>query len=326
MSRARRWPVRIILALVLLAGGLWAFGPYEPADLRTDFDDSVLDGGVSAYLSWREARVPDITPGVEKRVVWADGPETATEWAVVYLHGFSASSEEIRPVPDRVAEALGANLIYTRLRGHGRGGDAMAEGSVAAWMDDTAEALAIARHISNRTLVISTSTGGTLAAAAALDGALAEDVAGIVMVSPNFAINNPLAPLLTWPAARYWLPALAGDRRNFEPLNEAQAQYWTTEYPAAAVFPLAALVRAVRRLDLSRTDVPVLFVFSDADRVVDARATRAVMDDWGGAVARWTPQLTDADDPSRHVIAGNIVSPGQTAATVTRILDWAGGL
>ncbi|WP_254796881.1 hypothetical protein [Sulfitobacter albidus] len=46
----------------------------------------------------------------------------------------------------------------------------------------------------------------------------------------------------------------------------------------------------------------------------------------GGPTTQWTPELTEADDPSRHVIAGDIVSPGQTQATVARILDWAAGL
>ncbi|WP_254796880.1 alpha/beta hydrolase [Sulfitobacter albidus] len=277
-----KWVGRIaggFAAVILL---LWAFGPYEPADLATDFDAGELDRGVSAYLNWREAQVDGITPGVEKQVIWAGAPETATEWAVVYIHGFSATAQEIRPVPDRVAEALGANLVLTRLQGHGRGAEAMAEGTVAGWMNDTAEALAIANKISDRTLVISTSTGGTLVAAAAVDAGLMQEVAGAVMISPNFAVNNPAAPLLTLPAARYWVPLIAGDRRSFEPLNDDQARYWTTKYPSTAVMPMAALVKAVDRLDLSDTETPALFIFSDEDQVVDATATRAALAEWGG--------------------------------------------
>jgi hypothetical protein len=42
---------------------------------------------------------------------------------------------------------LGANLYFARLKGHGRSGDAMLEGSVQAWVDDFAEAVAIGRRL-----------------------------------------------------------------------------------------------------------------------------------------------------------------------------------
>ncbi len=317
---------RLILGLGFFATALWAFGPYEPSDLSVRFDETALDAGVDSYLAAREARVADITAGVEKQVIWADAPETRTAWSVVYLHGFSATAQEIRPVPDRVAGALGANLVFTRLQGHGRTGDAMAEGTVAGWMGDTAEALAIGRRIGERVLVISTSTGGTLAAAAALNPSLAQQVAGVVMISPNFAVNNPMAGLLTWPAARYWIPLIAGKRRSVEPRNAQQARYWSTDYPSVAVLPMAALVKAVGRADLGAARAPALFIFSDDDRVVVPAATHAAIAEWGGPVTDWTPALSDADDPSRHVIAGDIVSPDQTGPVAERIIDWARGL
>lgn len=326
MRRLRKWVSRCAIALFALIGLLWLLGPYEPASLSTDFDASTLDQGVDAYLAWREAQSDGITAGAEKQVVWAGAPETQTKWSVVYLHGFSATSQEIRPVPDNVARALGANLVLTRLEGHGRDGDALAQATVAGWMFDTAEALAIARKTGQRVLVLSTSTGGTLAAAAALDPALMRGVAGIVLVSPNFAVNNPAARLLTWPAARYWVPLVAGPERSFEPLNRAQATYWTTRYPSTAVLPMAALVKAVGKADLGQANVPALFMLSDEDQVVDATATRAAMARWGGPVTQWHPNLTAADDPFAHVIAGDILSPSQTAPVSAFIVDWAKGL
>ena len=121
----------------------------------------------------------------------------------------------------------------------------MAEATADDWLNDTAEALAAARAVGEEVIVISTSTGGTLAALAATQPELIEGVKGIVFVSPNFGLNTPLEPLLTWPAARYLLPALAGDRYSFEPENEGQATFWTTEYPSVAILPMAALVKTV---------------------------------------------------------------------------------
>ncbi len=326
MRRLARWLGRIGLALAVLVTGLWLFGPYEPSSLRAHFDPSRLDAGVEPYFQSVEAAFDDITPGTEKRVIRADVGQARTDWAVVYVHGFSATSQEIRPVPDRVAQALGAHLVFTRLQGHGRGAQAMATGTVAGWMADVAEALAAARSLGDRVLVISTSTGGTLMAAAAQDPALMQQVAGIVFVSPNFGINNPLAPLLTWPAARYWLPMLAGARRGFTPKNDAQARYWTTEYPSVAAMPLAALVKTVGQLDPGKATTPALFWYSDSDQVVRPDLTADVAARWGGPVRVVQPVLGPGDDASGHVIAGDIVSPGQTGGAVAGIIDWARGL
>lgn len=305
---------------------MWAFGPYEPTYDTTIFDDSKLDKGVGTYLRWREAQIGGITEGVEKQVIWADAPEAQTEWAVVYIHGFSATSQEIRPVPDNVADALGANLVFTRLAGHGRNGDALAQATAQDWMNDTAEAIAVGRKVGRKVLVIATSTGGTLAAAVAVDYVMADGVNGVVMISPNFGINDPLAKYLTWPAARYWMPLLAGAQRRFEPLNEGQAKYWTTQYPSVAVLPMAALVEKVKSANFGTALTPALFIFSDEDRVVDANSTRRVIEDWFGPTQVWQPELTEADDPFAHVIAGDIMSPAQTDAVVAEIANWIGTL
>ena len=318
--------LKTFLVIAILLGLLFFLGPYEDSDLRADFDPSVLDKGVAAYFAERESMIQGITPGVEKRVIWAGAAEAETGWSVLYLHGFSATSEEIRPVADRVAEGLGANLVYTRLQGHGLGGPAMAEATVQGWMTDVAEGMAAARKVGERVLILSTSTGGTLAAAAAVDENLSEDLAGIVFISPNFGINNPLAPLLTLPAARYWLPQVAGAERSFEPRNEGQGKYWTTSYPSVATLPMAALVKEVAALDLSDAEVPALFWFSTEDQVVRPDITAEVAARWGGPVTVVNPELGPEDDPSAHVIAGDIMSPGQTEATVQGILEWAQGL
>ena len=56
-----------------------------------------------------------------------------------------------------------------------------------------------------------TSTGGTLTAALAQDKAAIKNIAGFIFISPNFAINNRAATLLTWPFARHWVPLIIGD-------------------------------------------------------------------------------------------------------------------
>jgi alpha-beta hydrolase superfamily lysophospholipase len=65
-------------------------------------------------------------------------------------------------------------------------------------MDDVGEAIKIGKQIGETVIIMATSTGGTLAAAAALDKAAMENVGGIIFISPNFAINNRAANLLTF--------------------------------------------------------------------------------------------------------------------------------
>ena len=63
-----------------------------------------------------------------------------------------------------------------------------------------AEAYAIGRRIGRRTIIIATSTGGTLAAAAALDAVAMRNVAGIVFVAPNFGLQNKATDVTDAPA------------------------------------------------------------------------------------------------------------------------------
>ncbi|WP_146345026.1 alpha/beta hydrolase [Phaeobacter marinintestinus] len=313
----------LLLMLVGVAGGLWIFGPYEPVDLEAEFEPRKFGEGVQVYFESIESGFDDITPGVEKRVVWQpDAYERRTPVSVLYIHGFSATSQEIRPVPDAVAEALGANLVYTRLQGHGRGAEPMGEATVAGWMQDVAEGLAAARAVGDRVVVLATSTGATLAVAAAMDPEMSQDVAAMIFVSPNFGINDRLAFLLTWPGARYWVPLVVGDTRSFEPTRQAQATFWTTSYPVTALMPMAALVAKVVGLDVSQISIPTLFRFSDDDQVVRPDLTRRVADRWGGPVQIQPVRMGPGDDPASHVIAGDIMSPGQTDATIADMLAW----
>lgn len=319
----------VLIALALLVGILWALEPADLPDREIAFDPASLPAGAADLPDWlaeQEAAVPDLRPGAEKRIVWAGTPGAKTPLAVVYLHGFSATGEEIRPVPDQVAAALGANLFFTRLAGHGRSGAAMAEPAAGDWIEDTAEALAIGQRLGDRVLVIATSTGGTLAALAASDPRLNEGLAGVVLVSPNFGLRPWAGKILDLPWARVWGPVLAGAERSFPPKNAAHEAHWTTTYPTAALFPMASLVRYARGLDYSAAKVPLLLIQSPEDQVVSPTAAREVLAGWGGSVRMEERHMGPDDDPYSHVIAGDILSPGQTAATVALILDWAAGL
>jgi len=301
---------------------LWVFGRREPADLKTHFDEDQLGSDLNGYLQSAEAKIPDIIPGTEKRIIWHESSQQKTPVSIVYLHGFSASSEEIRPVPDQVAHSLGANLYFSRLSGHGRSGEAMAEATVASWMQDTAEALAIGRRIGERIVVISTSTGGTLSAAAACDSVLSKNVAGMIFVAPNFGVNKAAARLLTWPFARNWIPLLGGRERRFEVLNPEHGKFWTTVYPIVSTLPMAALVQKVVRKNFSDVQIPGLFIMSENDQVVRPDMIKKIAQRWGGENEVFKVVPGPNDDSEAHVLAGDIFSPDLTDDVVEKILDW----
>lgn len=312
-----------LVALGLVAGALWVLGPRESASGQVDFDPEDIGADVDRYLYKAEQDAPGLSSDAQKQVIWADPVrKPKTPLAIVYVHGFSASLQEIRPVPDRLARELGANLFYTRLTGHARDGAALARASALDWRADMAEALEIGRRIGERVIVIGSSMGGALATLAMTDPARAAEVAGLVLISPAYRLRAPGARFLTWPYARRLLPMIAGEERFFVPHTPEHGKWWTTRYPIEAVIPVAALARAAREAPLERIELPALFLFSDSDTVTDASETRRIAGRWGGPATLAPVDMGPGGDPDAHVIAGDILSPGQTAPTVARILEW----
>ena len=314
---------RIFLTLAVLIGLLYFLGPREEIDTIITFDSNSIDDNIDVYLNRTESSYLDITPGTEKRVVWHDTVGAKTKTSVIVMHGFSATSEEIRPVPDLVAKELGANIYFMRFKGHGRDGDALASATAGDWLEDTAEAMEIGRRIGEKVIIIGTSMGGTIATILASTPNLNEDVAGYVMISPLYGVNNPAAALLSWPLARYWIPVVAGETRSFEPDNEGHGKYWTTSYPTVAALPMQAAINYAVSLNVSEIKNPGLFIFSENDEVVDVDKITEISARWGGNTTIEKRVMTSADDPQSHVIAGSIRSPNQTQEISELIINWA---
>ena len=321
-----KWLGRGLLALLLGLGLLWTLAPRTGLDRTITFTEADIPADVESWITTREQQFSDIRPGDGKRILWAGAAGEKTPLALVYIHGFSASPAEIRPVPEEVARNLGANLFFTRLAGHGRDGAAMGLASAEDWLFDMAEAMAIGRRLGDRVIVIGTSTGATLAALAATDPQLNAGLAGTVLISPNFGIRTPAQWVLDAPFVEHWATALVGETRAFTPINADQARHWTTEYPTAALYPMARLIRAARANDWSQAKTPALFLYAPADQVINPARIPPVIAAWGGPVRTETREMQGDDDPLSHVIAGDILSPGQTEPVIALITEWARGL
>lgn len=87
-----------VLVAVYLVGPRNEFGaPTATPRAQAPQDLAALDD----WLASQEASVPGIKSGNAKGIVWAKNPGQKTPWAVVYLHGFSASRLETAPSPGK---------------------------------------------------------------------------------------------------------------------------------------------------------------------------------------------------------------------------------
>ncbi|TSE31291.1 Thermostable monoacylglycerol lipase [Tepidimonas thermarum] len=308
------------LAALWLAGPRYAYGPDAPAArAQPPAALTALDG----WLAAQEAAHPDLRPGAAKGIVWHGAAGTRTPWAVVYLHGFTATRAETYPLAERVAQALGANLFHTRLTGHGLPAQALASVTPQDWLADAVEAVRIGHAIGERVLVIGTSTGGTLGAWLALrPDAAGVPVARQVWISPNFGPADKRTELLHGPWGAQLAQAITGGTVGAPSEDPRINAAWTRVYPVQALLPMMALVQRVRTGDWAAVRTPVLVLYSPRDRTVDPAQTEAVFARLGSPLKR-LERVEDSADPEQHVLAGDVRSPGTTERLAARIVRWA---
>lgn len=295
--------------LLLLAAVLWLL---TPARLQPAAAEIVLPDDLDAWLEQSEKKATDrydLVANTEKRITWF-GEREPTDYSVLYLHGFSATRQETAPLATLVATALGANLFETRLRGHGRQREVLASVTAEDWLNDAAEALAIAARIGKKVIVIGTSTGATLAAAM-LDHPAMQAVDTIVMVSPNFAPRDPAAAWLTRPAGPLLARLLVGPTRSWQPHNDEQALYWSTTYPMMSAVEMMRLVDLANRQLPGKVTQRLLLFYSDKDSVVSPDASLRVFEDTD-APQKAIIEVENPGDPSHHVLAGDVLSAQKT--------------
>lgn len=283
-----------------------------------------LPGDLDAYLAATEQSAASafaLIPGTEKRIRWhSDTVRTAC--SVVYLHGFSATRQEIAPVAERVATALGANLFETRLTGHGRAWGAMVDVSAEDWLEDAAEAIAIGKRLGERVIVIGTSTGATLALAMAGHPAF-DSIDALVFISPNFAPSDAAARWITKPGGPLLLRSTVGDTRSWQAHNAQQERFWSTRYPSAV------LVEVMRLVDLANSKLPLdieqplLTLLSPNDSVVSPQAVYESLERIA-APRKHLVEFDDVGDPSNHVLAGDILSPENSDQVAREIVEFVG--
>src|SRR5690349_9624696 len=96
--------ISFAILFIFLIAGYW-LGP-QPSTPNYNFDLPVMPESpteLEQYISSQESR-HKLKPDNEARIVWADSSHSKTEYAIVYLPGFSASQMEGDPIHRKFAK------------------------------------------------------------------------------------------------------------------------------------------------------------------------------------------------------------------------------
>ena len=262
-----RWLKRLLVMLFVLFL-LYLLGPHPatpsyPAELPNVPSTDQLDPFIAAGES-----VHHLRPDNEARVVWAnDSLKRKTEYAIVYLHGFSASQEEGSPVHRNIAQLFGCNLYLSRLAEHGIDtADQLVNLTPDNYWKSAQQALAIGKQLGNKVILMGTSTGGTQALQ--LAAAYPDQVAALILFSPNIAINDPNAWMLNNPWGVQIARLVKGS--NYLVADDDRPiykQYWSKPYRLEATIVLEEMIETTMNEEtFARVKQPTLLLYYYKDQ------------------------------------------------------------
>ncbi|HEX8356275.1 MAG TPA: alpha/beta hydrolase [Segetibacter sp.] len=287
MKRFFSW-LTIIVALLVVA---YLLGP-QPEEPEYGTNIPTVPAGakqLEAYVKANEF-VHKLKPDNEARIIWAnDSTKQKTNYAIVYLHGFSASQAEGEPVHRNIAKKFGCNLYLSRLAGHGIDTTNPMIGFTASeYWESAKQALAIGRSLGNNVILMATSTGGTLALQ--LAATFPRHVAALVLLSPNIAINNDKAYLLNNPWGLQIAKLVTGaDAITAKDSRTIYKKYWYHHYRYEPTVELEELLETtMTRETFARVKQPalLLYYYKDAiyqDSVVSVPAMLTMFNQLGTA-------------------------------------------
>jgi carboxylesterase len=226
---------------------------------------------------WDDAEVSSISPEAaaqEAEPFSADGGPVG----VLVLHGFTGSPRTVRPWAAHLAGA-GLTVRVPLLAGHGADWRELAKTGWTDWYADAERAFTELYARCDLVFVAGISMGGCLAFR--LAETQGDRVAGLVVVNPSLAGDNPLIPLT--PVLKYVIkaiPSIGGDIKN--PGTQEGALKKT---PVASVATLPKMWKTTAA-ELASVTQPVLVYRSTVDHVVGPASMRVLTAALPGAEVR----------------------------------------
>jgi pimeloyl-ACP methyl ester carboxylesterase len=178
----------------------------------------------------------------------------------VYLHGFSASQGEGDPVHRAFAKRFRCNLYLARLADHGIDTtEPLAKYTAEKTWRSAVQAYAIGKKLGTKIILMSTSTGGTLALKLCAEF---PDITANIMLSPNIAINDPNAWLLN----NHWGLQIAhfavGKHKIAADTTRSYAQYWNNRYATSSLVQLEELLEStMKESTFQKVTQPTLMLY-----------------------------------------------------------------
>ena len=294
--RLLRWLGIIILLLIVI----YFLGP-QPASPQLTTELPIVPteaNSLEKYIHDHEA-LHKLKPDNEARIVWLnDSLKDKTEYAIVYLHGFSASEKEGDPVHIDFAKKFGCNLFLSRLADHGVDtSEPLANLTAEKLWNSAKEAFAIGKQLGQKIILISTSTGGTLALKLASEN---PDIAGLILLSPNIAINDGSA----WMLNNHWGLQIAklikGNHIHAKDTSALYKQYWNQTYCIESVVQLEELLeQTMKESTFKKITQPTLLLYYYKDERNQDPVVKVI------AMKRMFAQLSTPGDKKRQVAIPN---------------------
>jgi pimeloyl-ACP methyl ester carboxylesterase len=258
-----------LLAIPVLIIAGYAAGPCPAKPVYSLVMPAVPSGAAAleAYVKSGEA-MHHIKPDNEARIIWNnDSLRQPTEYAIVYLHGFSASQFEGAPTHTNIARKFGANLYLARLAEHGIDTtDALANLTADKYWESAKQALAIGKQLGKKVILMGTSTGGSNALQ--LAATYPDDVYALILLSPNIAINDPNAWLLNNPwGLQIAKMVIGGANRVSADQRPVYKQYWNSSYRLEATVALEEMLETTMTKEMfAKVKQPLLLLYYYKDK------------------------------------------------------------
>lgn len=270
------------------------------------------------YIKSSENKKNNIVPQTEKKIIFSNKDKEKTKIALIYIHGFSATRQEISPVTENLAKELNVNIFYTRLRGHGRETEDMRKATAKNMIKDTKEAVEIGLQLGEKVVLIGTSVGAPLCIL--MNKNYKNRILSYIFVSPSFDMADSRASLLTLPLGlgRFIARIVVGKYKTFTPNNPEHKLYWTEKYPSSCLVEMMKVLSLGKKVKIKDITAPVQIIYNPKDDIISIDSLKELY----YLLPSKHKELHTIYSSKGHDMTGDINSPENTEKTILLMKDF----